>query len=413
MIKAIPNQIVRIQSPEAYKEEIRSKVKETFKNNIGTVVLFTALTLPMFFLAWPMALAVIFQDAKYEIDSSIANARIEFIKGLSNKLAENPNENPNTVFDTFQEENNRDFTQIFPKNVMQSDVIRLAKVFNKEGKALVLENNEVTALWKNLIQTERKITSYVSATNRFYQIIGAVDYSSDATSLNQALRDRHRAQLDLINWRDYCQPGTHLTNGQVLQKIRKDHGITLENLNLITECIVGPLTNNDLNAKREAHAEARRKVLDLLIQCPTQEKAKQFRDSLITNLWFENSPEGEQLKLFDLVLAVKFSQYFNSVNTHRDRIQESFELKKKDPALPFEGNTTWVTKEGKQIELPTWITRTEWGRRCPPIMIASNSSKKEKNAAEAAAKRSAKDVENTLTHANHFSSTEGNQQSTM
>src|SRR6185369_12817428 len=88
-------------SKEGLKAAVNVKVKAVFEQNIGAIILFATVTLPIFFIAWPCAVIIAFEDAKDEVKGNVALKRLTFIHNLSKKLGENPNGNPEKIFDDF------------------------------------------------------------------------------------------------------------------------------------------------------------------------------------------------------------------------------------------------------------------------------------------------------------------------
>lgn len=365
-VRTLPSTLPDIQSKEGYDAAIRSKVKKTFNDNIGAISVLATLTLPIFFIAWPVALAIAFEGAKIEVDGAIACHRLEFVRDLSQKLSAKKNTNSEQVLEEFLKENNREFTTIFSKNTRKADVIRLAQVYgSKYDKDSELQatkkpkKKDAISFWKKLIREERKIQSYITNANSFYRVTGDTDYRSTATSWEKVVMDNICAQDNYNIWsKDSPSDKRSITNAEILRKITKQYGIKLDHLNMITSYIVS-IEFPDVEGKNaivEAHAKARLLVLEILESIYTPNILNSTgplgMNKHINNLLLEY--EGKYLSYLQIILGVKLIQSLNETSSRQSAeaiINEEFTKIALEPTRLGLPEVDW-THQGRTITLP-------------------------------------------------------------
>ena len=149
------NKIGASSAGTSYQEALEERVNETFEKHRNTLMALAVVSLPIFFIAWPigyLAANELFEiEARREIKGTLINKRFDFILEFSKELAKDPNKNPEELFDDFIK--GSDYDKIFPKNQNKLEIISFArKLENKNFKNSFFSEKDSITLWKKFKQ---------------------------------------------------------------------------------------------------------------------------------------------------------------------------------------------------------------------------------------------------------------------
>ncbi len=222
-------------------------------NFIAASALFLA-TLPICFIAWPLAYLLIREEAKEDVDMALAQKRINLLIEIRNDLngISNTENSYDYSLEKLKKGKGAELKQYFKEDV--ESLIFMALKIDEETLSSFSGKTPVE-IWKMLKQVPREI----SAACHQAKLLG----HNEATLANFAHQIKSKQQtFDSIRkdsnerYNDWCQSSE---NFDVLRELIQTHGLGIEYLNDLTKELIN---SADLNIKNVD--EARKYILDVL-----------------------------------------------------------------------------------------------------------------------------------------------------
>ena len=170
------------------------KVKDVFGKNIPEIIALTIITLPIFFIAWPLIGFHIYKTTENEV---IAQKKLTFIANLSNELRkpENKDKSPKEIYSEFIATNAG--IEIFNGALTDEDLINLAFSFKYEQEILSKKTGAVS-FWKKLVKLKKGAEKATVVINIYKGLMkqGSTGYIESSLESSKATEQKLATQYD-------------------------------------------------------------------------------------------------------------------------------------------------------------------------------------------------------------------------